>query len=131
LHDDDLDSVYSIYSNEYNGSNGAWKSNINLVGQQWFTYSTMNNEIPSLETIDFIEPKINLYPNPTYDKFTIDSPALIEKLEIKDLNGKILLNLENLYSKQVYIDLSSFFSGVYIIDLFTSIEKNSKLLFKN
>lgn len=130
-HDDDLDSVYSIYSNEYSTSNGAWKSNINLVGQQWFTYSTMNNEIPSLGTIELIEAKINLYPNPTFNKITIDSPALIEKLEIKDLNGKILINLENLYSKQVDIDLSSFFSGVYIIELVTSTEKISKLLHRN
>jgi hypothetical protein len=91
----------------------------------------MNNEIPSLGAIEFLEAKINFYPNPTFNKFTIDSPALIEKLEIRDLNGKILVNLVNLCSKQVDIDLSSFFSGVYIIDLGTSREKISKLLFKN
>jgi hypothetical protein len=126
-----LDSVYSIYSSEYYFANGSWKSNIDLVGQQWFTYSTMNNEIPSLGTIEFIEPKISLYPNPTSDRLTIEAFSPIESLEIKDLNGKSLVSVENLYSDQVNIDLSSFFSGVYVIELVTATEKNSKLLYKN
>lgn len=115
--DDDLDSVYSIYSSEYNLLNGTWKSNINLIGQQWFTYSTMNNEVPTLGNKDINQNYLTIFPNPTSGYLHLNMN--VEKINIFDSNWK-QLNFNALYfddNTQNIIDLNQLIRGVYFIEV--------------
>ena len=55
-----------------------------------------------------------LYPNPATDKFSIDSNQGIVKIEMYDLNGKLLLSEHNCNS----LSISSFDRGVYQVKVF-------------
>ena len=61
---------------------------------------------------------IKVYPNPATDLLTISSEngSTIHNVKIYDLQGKLILNIQNDYSK---IDISQIKSGLYIIQITT------------
>ncbi len=65
---------------------------------------------------------IHVYPNPVTDFLNIESENPIEKLEIYDINGKVLISESNLINE---IDVSSLKSGIYMIRFKTDETINS------
>ncbi|WP_417874023.1 T9SS type A sorting domain-containing protein [Xanthomarina gelatinilytica] len=57
----------------------------------------------------------HIYPNPTKDKFHVSSDLPIQKLEIYNFQGKLLL--ESNYTAE--IDLSSYSTGIYYLRIFS------------
>ena len=58
---------------------------------------------------------ISLYPNPTNSVFNLEIPnEVIKKVEIYDVSGKKLLE-----SNQQQIDVSSFATGIYMVQIQT------------
>ena len=68
----------------------------------------------SLSVEDFDEFNITIYPNPTSTFFTIKSMNVINKTEIFDLHGKLILSTD-----KEKIDVDGFKSGVYILKIYT------------
>ena len=69
---------------------------------------------------------INMYPNPTSGILNIQSnEAIYADIEIKDIRGGIIKSIsKTLLHNNYYIDLSSFSSGVYFLEvLFSSSKK--------
>ena len=66
-----------------------------------------------------------LYPNPVNENLTITG-ALIEKLQIIDITGKVLISKVLLNSSMVNIDVRSLENGVYFVLINT--ENNSQTL---
>ena len=69
---------------------------------------------------------INMYPNPTSGILNIHSnEAIYADIEIKDIRGGIIKSItKTLLHNNYYIDLSSFSSGVYFLEvLFSSSKK--------
>ncbi len=62
---------------------------------------------------------INIYPNPTNGKVTIDlgSNNLKVNLKVNDINGLLIQEKSNINTKQIALDLSNHSKGVYFITL--------------
>lgn len=83
---------------------------------------------PVLSNSDFELNEISLYPNPTSSMFNIEIPnEVVKQVEIYDLSGKKLLK-----SNQHQIDVSSFATGIYMVQILTESGKTgvSKLVKK-
>ena len=83
---------------------------------------------PVLSNSDFELNEISLYPNPTNSVFNLEIPnEVVKQVEIYDLSGKKLLK-----SNQHQIDVSSFATGIYMVQIQTESGKTgvSKLIKK-
>ena len=87
----------------------------NNLASSWIASNTLalpENEIGS---------QIDIYPNPTSDLITITSKIEMSKIEIFDLEGRIIQSIEE-KSKMNSIDLSQYSKGIY----FLKIAENNK-----
>lgn len=76
---------------------------------------------------------INIYPNPTKDKITIDLQNLKVsgnlKIEISDINGKLLYSENKNYNNDLKIDLTHFEPGAYFITIMSdNLNHHQKIL---
>ena len=98
----------------------------NAVGCE--TVSVINSACTALSTSDFDLNEISLYPNPTNSVFNLEIPnEVVKQVEIYDFSGKKLLK-----SNQHQIDVSSFATGIYMVQIQTESGKTgvSKLVKK-
>jgi hypothetical protein len=137
----------------YNPSNQALSGNLdtasNIPGQFNYNYVVGNGICPedtatvlvSVSNLcNFIGidendlTNIKLFPNPTKDKLTISVDGETEPLTliVEDLNGRVIDNYLNLISgKGSYeIDLTNYYTGIYIIRLENSKTKQSHRIIK-
>jgi len=85
----------------------------NAVGCE--TVSVINSACAALSTSEFDFNEISLYPNPTNSVFNLEIPnEVVKQVEIYDLSGKKLLK-----SNQHQIDVSSFATGIYMVQIQT------------
>lgn len=68
----------------------------------------------TLGTANFTEAKVNMYPNPTKNTFTIDAKNNIQNVSVTNMLGQEILK-SNPNKLSTSIDLSSFQNGVYIV----------------
>ncbi|MFN5418666.1 MAG: T9SS type A sorting domain-containing protein [Flavobacteriia bacterium] len=119
----DLDSAFSIFTGEFTNNTGAWKNNTNLIGQQWFTYSTMNYQLGTLITEKKSLNNIEFYPNPAVNTITI---ADSQVLQIEILNSQMKsLGYFEIEDNKIKIDGLS--SGIYFLKLNNQIKKFIKV----
>ncbi|WP_445715232.1 LamG-like jellyroll fold domain-containing protein [Flavobacterium sp.] len=77
--------------------------------------AAVNSACAALSNSDFDLAAISLYPNPTDAIFSIEVPnEVIKKVRIFDVTGKMLLD-----SNQATLNVSSFASGIYMINIET------------
>jgi len=74
-----------------------------------------------------ITPTFSIYPNPTSDIINILSDSFIEKTEIYDLNGKLVIESSN----KLTINISNLIKGVYFIKIYSDNNKYTQQLLKN
>lgn len=89
------------------------------------TFVESQEECDALSTDDFsfIEPKI--YPNPTTDFFRLETNIEISKIDVFDLNGKIVKSFK---SDTNGYDVSELSNGIYIIRLENSLSSITQKL---
>ncbi len=73
----------------------------------------LTDEIVNVEKIG----NIDIYPNPTINNFTIETPQF-STIEISNIEGQIIKTLTSVGTKTNF-DVSSFLSGVYIVEVKT------------
>ena len=83
----------------------------------------------TLDLLNFELDNVRSYPNPFNSFHFIDSPILL-KLEIYDINGRILLN-RNIDVGENKIDFSRFSSGFYIFKYIDKERVMKKIVIKN
>jgi hypothetical protein len=111
--------------NDYNHSNtldGAqfprgtttvqWKVDDGMGNVDSCYFDVIVNYMAGIETVD--PDNLVIYPNPSDGLFYISLNNPVQKLEVRDLSGKIVLMDKNLQPNRT-IDLSSFENGVYFI----------------
>lgn len=75
----------------------------------------------SLGIEESIDNQFTIYPNPVRDELAIESTAPdYNSIQILDLQGRIIFEVENSSGKLKKIDLSTFDSGTYIVQIATS-----------
>ena len=74
--------------------------------------------------------QINLYPNPTKDKIFINSNQFINKVEVYDLNGRIV---EEFFDEEniEFINLKRLSNGFYILKLISQLHIENIRIIKN
>jgi hypothetical protein len=79
----------------------------------------------------FSEIEVNLYPNPTSGKFTLDfnQPLNFVQVVVINNNGQIMLTVKTA-GQQIPIDISSFSAGVYYVKLYTTKKEFAKIVVK-
>ena len=70
-------------------------------------------DLCDLNTVNKIQEKISISPNPSDGKFVFLSPTKIDQIEIFNINGD-LIKQKTVYSKNPEIDLTEMKSGIYI-----------------
>jgi hypothetical protein len=91
----------------------------NNLASSWVATNTLS--IPEIE----ISNNITVSPNPTSDIVNINSPNDISKIEVLDLEGRIINKIEinsNLYS----IDFRNYANGIYLL----KINQNNKIIIR-
>ena len=95
-------------------------------------YNTCTS-VPACATVVGIEndsfSKIKVYPNPATDNITIECAENINKVEIFDVLGRMVMSNKNVLSK-TNIDISSFVNGVYFLIVHTANEKGEYRVIK-
>ena len=72
--------------------------------------------------------KFNIFPNPS-KIFNIYINQFLDKIEIRDLNGQILLVTQyNSYQEKTEMNISHLADGIYIINIFTDNHEYSQLI---
>lgn len=115
--------VYALLDN----NNGAINQLTDIqIANNEFTYSlqpsgiyhfVMKKNTLGIENVDFNT--VSVYPNPTNELFTIKSAIPIDKIEIYDLTGKLLVEKE-VSSSVVDLNIGFLNSGTYILNVFAS-----------
>ena len=141
------DLTYSIINQPSNGSisinenQATYISDQIFLGEDNFTFSVSDGELTSnistisinvtLGTLGELEYSLNnvkSYPNPV-DEFYIIESVLPLKIEIYDVNGRILIR-KNLDAGENKIDASDLASGYYIIKMHHLAKSASRTLIK-
>ena len=139
--------TYSIISQPNNGSItidgnlATYTSDIIFLGEDNFTFSVSDGELTSnistisinvtLGTLGELEYSLNnvkSYPNPVDDFYIIES-AITLKVEIYDVNGRILMR-KNLDAGENKIDATNLATGYYIIKMHHLSKSASRILIK-
>ena len=103
-------------------SPNSWPNGIIIIGSEIFFIQTVAGKIskmpitPLLSNIDIVNlnPKVNIYPNPTTNFIKIESKYPIDKYKIFNLEGKII---QKAIISDNTIDVSHLSKGKYILML--------------
>ena len=104
--------------------------NIITCGNGCYAFNTTDNKVIIIKdsTLGLTESEeknnISIYPNPTSDFLYIKSDIEVKEIQISDLNGRIINNLENQDNK---INLASLQTGIYFVKIS---DVNGKILTK-
>jgi hypothetical protein len=72
----------------------------------------------SVEEVDAFE--LNIYPVPAANNLTIETAELIETVEVLDITGRAVLNLQNMNTYRVDVNTSALSAGNYVLRVISS-----------
>ena len=75
---------------------------------------------------EYLEAKV--YPNPTKNFLNIESPKIINRIVIHDINGRVLYSTD-VDSEKINIDVQSFAPGIYLVEIVSENFINYKKIF--
>ena len=81
----------------------------------------------TVSVVDLEDDNINFYPNPTFDNFQIDHEIVIDKVEILDINGRVIHTMSNMeiIGNIVSVHLDS---GTYVVRIYSKGQVYNKKL---
>lgn len=90
----------------------------------------MINNCNDLSASDFDTMNTTVYPNPTDNNIEVDSNNLITRIEIYDLNGRLITS-KNENSLTVSLNLESFKTGIYFLKIISEKGNSFQKIVKN
>lgn len=105
--------AFTNYNTNFINETGTWKSNVSVLGYQWFAYSflpkTLSAGISEMSYTD------NFYvaPNPCVNGCISISPVVTGRLKLIDAFGREILELNVEKNRPEKINSSTFQNGVY------------------
>ncbi len=128
-----IDAGGTWYDPNGTALSGSYFSSGNLVGQKVYKYIVDNGVcdadtaevLVDVQNCDFLGledavlENVSLYPNPTNGLFHVAGIPANEgfKIEVSDLNGRVVRGLEDVHSSTTIIDLTDLQDGVYLVRL--------------
>jgi hypothetical protein len=108
----------------------VWGDTRNGTLNIWFQRMSMNGTVLSTNQLSSERiPEINIYPNPSVSNIMVEGEG-IEKVIILDQHGRVLSVQEN-RSDKVVVDVSHLSSGVYFVQVTSSVGVVSKRVIIN
>jgi hypothetical protein len=93
--------------------------NLVYICDYLYKYDTTYNTATTTHPLDAVN--IRVYPNPASELITIvGNNTIINKIDVVDNTGKIVLNSSNLNKQEAKLDISSLKTGIYYLRLATS-----------
>ena len=74
--------------------------------------------------------EITLYPNPVINLLNIRSNNIVNSYELYDVHGRLIVNKDNINSKNFEIDVSNLDSDIYILNTYSETEQESFKILK-
>lgn len=119
-----------ISSGDYTFLNNSSSINIIYARGSSTTLAYHSTNPHSIQTLtrtalgvdNFSSKTIAIYPNPTTDKFTVQSEVLVDNIIVYDHIGKEVLKFEQ--AQNVY-DISKLAKGIYLLEIKTNSDKKS------
>ncbi len=106
--DSQLEAITNLGNEQYYLS----REERNGQTQRVFTFSSLYF---NLDLTDFTQTELIVYPNPIFKKIKINTEKEIKKIEIFNLNGRIISN----HTNDLYIiDIANFSSGTYFLKIY-------------
>ncbi len=100
------------------------------TGQQSFKIVIDENAVISdIELLNFID--LKLYPNPATNTVTLDlNNTTIDRFSVQlfNINGQQILNIENQNDKMIHLDVASYPSGIYFVKVISGMDIVTKKL---
>jgi hypothetical protein len=81
--------------------------------------------LTSLSSESYLD-EVRIYPNPTNGFLQIKSNSAIDKVEVKTMDGKILIS-----SDQILVDMSTLLKGIYVVDVYVGKNKYTRRIIRN
>lgn len=122
LFDNDLflDATTSVVSNNDDG----------YYSQDAYVVKYTNATILSVDE-STLNAKFNIFPNPASSSLTIKSTAIIDNIKIMDVNGKLLMELNDINDERTIINIESLSQGVYVLEIESDNSTIYKKILKN
>lgn len=87
----------------------------------WMSYSVCESssdtvcfEIP-IGVTKIPDPKVHIYPNPVTDELIVESDRLIDKTDLFDCFGRVIIEKNGILGKRTHISFSDLPQGIYIL----------------
>lgn len=109
LENNSMSSAETIFYTDWQDASISWANNIDLVGFTYFAYGFNANITVGMEEASHDE-QIKISPNPVLDILTIGSTSHLQRVEIYDHLGQLVLE-----TSENAIDVSDLSNGVYFI----------------
>ena len=106
-----------------------FQSTDNPAWAAFFDVELMNDPTVSLEEFNSDENSILIYPNPASNQISINANQTIKKVNIVDLNGRLVYS-ENTNNLNTVVQLGSLSKGIYVVHVQTSTETFRKKIVK-
>ena len=74
--------------------------------------------------------ELTLYPNPVFNILNIRSNDIINSYKLYDVHGRLILNKNNISSKNFEIDVSNLDSEIYILNTYSESRQESFKILK-
>lgn len=84
----------------------------------------------NIATLTIDKVNIHISPNPFYDQFYIEVSEEIHYMNVYDIQGKLIQNLNNIYQKQITVSTEHYAQGMYIVEIQTQQHHFVKKLIK-
>lgn len=108
-------------------SGGAGGANSDIIGIDTFLVNR------PLSTEDFFATNFSMYPNPVSDVFNITSKngSAIESIQILDINGRIVNQIDKTNNDTVQLNIASLNDGVYFVKVKSELGVGTSRIIKN
>ncbi len=112
-----IDPLFATFDSFGNAVNESFPTPFASCGFDLQAVGVINQQVLSNESFE-LNNKIVIYPNPANDFINLNSNFIINKIEIQDLNGRIV-STENHNSENIVLDINQLSKGIYLIKVQT------------
>ncbi len=112
-----INPVFATFDSFGNAVNESFPTPFASCGFDLQAVGVINQQVLANESFE-LNNKIAIYPNPANDFINIQSNYLVQKIEIQDLNGRMISN-ENQNSESIVININELSNGIYLLKIQT------------
>ncbi|MCB0761495.1 MAG: T9SS type A sorting domain-containing protein [Flavobacteriales bacterium] len=108
----EADQTYYIMIDGFNGE-GVAEVGVLADGQYCIHITQLTINVEELNSYN-----VSIFPNPAKDQVRINSDLIVDRLEIYNVVGEVVMSVERPQSRSLTLDLSDLSEGIYVVTTF-------------